>query len=265
MKPDISVVIPTFRRPATLVEAIGSVIRQAGVSAEVIVVDDCPEGSAREAVAGFGDAVRYLRMTVPSGGRPALVRNRGWPLARAELVHFLDDDDLVPEGHHAAALAAFAAAPSVGVVFGVVAPFAAAGADLSDETLYFARAAQRARLCSRLGPMLGFAAALFFRPTLLVCGAAIVRRACLPSLGGFDAALPIVEDVDFYARAIRRYGACFMETPALHYRIGPSLMHRPGQAAAISEAYRSMQARYRAEHGRVDYLALKSLSRLIMG
>ena len=48
---DVSVVIPTFRRPALLREAIASVRAQSGVAVELIVVDDSPEGSAA-AIAG---------------------------------------------------------------------------------------------------------------------------------------------------------------------------------------------------------------------
>jgi glycosyltransferase involved in cell wall biosynthesis len=41
---DVSVVIPTFRRRALLLEAILSVLRQPQVSIEIIVADDSPEG-----------------------------------------------------------------------------------------------------------------------------------------------------------------------------------------------------------------------------
>ena len=120
---DVSVVIPTFRRPALLREAIASVRAQTGVEVELIVVDDSPEGSAAAVAGEFADSVRYLRNPEPTGGFPSVVRNLGWPLARGRFVHFLDDDDLVPEGHYAAAIAAFEAHPGVGVVFGRIEPF----------------------------------------------------------------------------------------------------------------------------------------------
>ena len=124
MAPDISVVIPTFRRPDLLVEAIESVLRQKAAAIEIRVIDDCPLGSAREAVAPYLDrGVIYRRSPSPSGGRPALPRNLGLQDARAEIVHFLDDDDLAPEGFYADALEVFARKPGIGVIFGKVAPF----------------------------------------------------------------------------------------------------------------------------------------------
>src|SRR5260221_10766659 len=101
--PDVSVIVPTFRRPVQLKEAIASALAQSEVSLEVIVVDDSPEGSARAAVEGLGDArVRYLKHEPPSGGVPGRVRNAGWPLAQGRFVQFLDDDDRVAEGAHQA-------------------------------------------------------------------------------------------------------------------------------------------------------------------
>jgi hypothetical protein len=53
--------------------------------------------------------VRHLGSPELTGGFPSVVRNLGWPLARGRFVHFLDDEDLVPEGHYAGAIAAFEA------------------------------------------------------------------------------------------------------------------------------------------------------------
>ena len=68
--PDITVITATYRRPAQVQDALRSALGQTGVRIEVIVVDDCPDGSARTAVAELGDdRVQYLRMARPTGGR----------------------------------------------------------------------------------------------------------------------------------------------------------------------------------------------------
>ena len=264
-EPDISVVIPTFRRPRDLGQAIESVLRQRDVVAEVLVLDDCPDGSAEPVIARLADPhVRYLRRDTPSKGRPALVRNAAWPMISAPLVHFLDDDDLVPVGHYQRARAAFAAHPNIGVVFGRIEPFGDDNELLRREHSYFENAARRARACRRYGSMWGFAATMLFKPTLLVCGAALIRRDCLLQLDGFDPGLPLMEDVDFYARAIRRFGAHFLDEVALYYRIGPSLMRSEGVIPMIHGSYRMMRRRYRREWGFTNFCLLNGFARLCL-
>jgi glycosyltransferase involved in cell wall biosynthesis len=263
--PDISVIIPTYRRPAELDEALRSVLRQDGVTLELIVVDDSAEGSAESVVNALGDPrISYVRNRPPSGGRPAGPRNLGASLASGELVHFMDDDDHVPAGHYAEAAAFFRASPNVDVLFGRVLPFGADEAQVAAEAAYFADAARRARRCGRLGRIAGrwaFAASMLFRPAMLVCGAAILRRSCIAAIDGFDLGLPLVEDVDFYARAVRRFDVRFVDRPTLHYRIAPSMMHGPGRRDAIVASYRLMHARYRKEHGVADFFLLKTFAK----
>jgi glycosyltransferase involved in cell wall biosynthesis len=267
---DVSVVIPTFRRPALLREAIASVVAQKGAQVELIVVDDSAEGSAADVVAEFAGSARYVRNARPTGGFPSRVRNLGWPLARGRFVHFLDDDDLVPEGYYAAAKAAFAAEPQVGVVFGRVAPFGdASDAQMSHERAFFRSAARRAAICSRFGPRLGFAAGMIFNQALLVCGAALIRRPCVERLGGFDPEIQLGEDVDFFGRAMREFGARFLDREALHYRIGsPSLMHAPLLSEREIQNHlagaRRMAAKYRSERGSLEFYVMKGLSRLVL-
>ena len=82
MPVDFSVVIPTYRRTIELTEAIASVQAQTGVSWEMLVVDDSPEGGAETVVTGLGDArIGYIRNPRPTGGIPSAVRNLAWPRA----------------------------------------------------------------------------------------------------------------------------------------------------------------------------------------
>ncbi len=261
-RPDISVVIATCDRPHTVVDAVRSALDQDGATVEVIVVDDSVEHTAAGVIAAMGDCrVRYLTNWRSSGGRPAIPRNTGVALAKAGLIHFLDDDDLVAPGHYAAARAAFAAHPEIGVVFGTIEPFGEDAAEIERQRRYFALAQRRARRCARLRHRLAFTAAMLFGPTLLVCSAGMVRRADADAIGGFDTAMPLVEDVDFYMRAMRHGGVQFLDRPALRYRIGPSLMRQPGRDQMILESYRRSQARYREHYGPVEFMTLKLLAK----
>jgi GT2 family glycosyltransferase len=237
-------------------------LNQAGADVEVIVVDDSANHTAAEAVQNLGDhRVRYVVSKKPSNGRPALARNYGVSLARCPLVHFLDDDDLVPAGYYAAALAAFAEQPWLGVVFGTVEPFGDDPAEIARQRLYFARARRRALLCARLGHRWAFTAAMLFGPTVLVCSAGIIRREQVEAVGGFDASLPLVEDVDFYLRAIRHGGVRFLDRLALRYRVGPSLMRQANRDQMILDSYQRLQTRYHHQRGWMEFLTLKCLAK----
>jgi glycosyltransferase involved in cell wall biosynthesis len=268
---DFSVVIPTFRRPNELIEAINSVLRQQGVTIEVFVIDDSPEGSAEEIIRNIGDSrVIYLKNPNPTGGVPSLVRNIGWPLAKGTFVHFLDDDDLVTEGHYAAVKAAFTANSTIGLVFGRIEPFGdGPAAQLEHERQYFADAAQKSVLSRRFGSRFAFAGRMLFDRTLLVCSSSVIRRECVTRLGGFDPSIRLMEDAEFHVRAMRECGVLFLERTAIHYRVGsPSLMHSPNPTAAQKQGerlgHRQMQLKYRRERGAFEFYALALFTRTVL-
>lgn len=266
MAVDFSTIIPTFRRPAQLRAALESVLAQTGVALEIFVVDDSPEGSAREVVDAIGDLrVAYRQTPEPTGGRPSIVRNLALPEASGDYVHFLDDDDLVPEGHYLRVKKAFLDRPEVGMVFGRIAPFGDCSPEqMARERAYFGRAAQNAATWRRIGTRWGYVAEMLFGSTLLVCSSAVVRRACALRLNGFDPAIRLMEDADFNTRVMRAFGALYLDDIVLNYRIGsPSLMHDPHpdevQLAREREGRRLSRDRYRRERGAIEYYGLAAL------
>jgi glycosyltransferase involved in cell wall biosynthesis len=268
---DFSVVIPTYRRPGELIEAISSVLRQHDVSIEVFVIDDSPEGSAEKAVKGLSDSrIVYLKNPNPTGGVPSVVRNIGWPLASGTFVHFLDDDDIVTDGHYAAIKEAFAANPTIGLIFGRIEPFGnGPAAQLERERQYFADAAKKARVSGRFGSRFAFTGRMLFDKALLVCSSSVIRRECVARLGGFDPSIRLMEDADFHVRAMRECGALFLGRTAIHYRVGsPSLMHSPNptEAQKLGErlGHRQMQMKYRKKHGPLEFYGLALFTRTVL-
>jgi GT2 family glycosyltransferase len=268
---DVSIVIPTCHRNEQLSAAIASVQRQSAVALEIIVVDDSAEGAARSVVEGFGDPrITYLSTTKPTGGIPSVVRNLGWSHTVGTFVHFLDDDDIVPDGHYHRALEVFARRPDVGLVFGRVEPFGdCPPAQLLHERTYFEDAARRARSCQNIGTKRILAGQMLFANPLLVCSAGILRRTAVERVGGFDPQIRLMEDADFYLRVMRECGAACMDDTSLHYRIGfPSLMHaaKPSaeQIQAQHDGRRLMQAKYRARYGVAEFYLLAAVTRILM-
>ncbi len=256
----------TFRRTKTIVDAIQSILDQAGVRVEVLVVDDCPDGSAESTVLGIGDPrVRYLRNPRPSNGRPAIPRNFGWPLTNGAIIHFADDDDLVPEGLYAEAVAQFDRFPDIGLMFGSIKTFGEPSPTLIDEQALFDRAASRAVRLQKLGSARAFAANLLFRDLLFVGGSTLVRRHCVAALGGLPESLEILEDVTFLACATRLYGVRYLNRTSLYYRVGPSMMHSQRDLqGALNRSYREMQRHYRERFGMVDFYLLKIAARTVL-
>jgi glycosyltransferase involved in cell wall biosynthesis len=271
MPVNFSVVIPTFRRPGLLGDAISSALRQRGVSIEIIVIDDCPEGSAEDTARSFRDSrITYLKNPKPTGGFPSVVRNIGWPMAGGTFVHFLDDDDIVVEGHYAAVEAAFAANPTVGLVFGRIEPFGdGPPTQLDHERRYFADAARKAARSGRFGSRFAFAGRMLFDMTLLVCSSSIIRRECVAQVGGFDPSIRLMEDAEYHVRAMRECGVLFLDRPAIRYRIGASsLMHSPHPTEAQKHGerlgHRQMQAKYRKQRGALEFYALALFTRTVL-
>jgi glycosyltransferase involved in cell wall biosynthesis len=263
MPPDISVVIPTFRRPQELVDAVHSALAQTGFSIEVLVVDDSPEGSAREVISALRDPrVSYLKRAVPSGGSPALVRNHGWPLTSGRYVHFLDDDDRVAPGAYRALVSALENQPHKGMAFGRIQPICRDPKLQRHEERFFENAAFRARIGQRLGSRYWMLANLLFKNTLLACSAGMLRRSCLEALGGFDPKTGHFEDLDIYIRAIRRFGGVFVDQVVMFYQTGaPSLVHGLPDRQPVIAAYSAIHEKYRAEYGSLEFLSLKVFAR----
>jgi hypothetical protein len=111
---------------------------------------------------------------------------------------------------------------------------------------------------------------MFGRPWL-ICSSAFVRHRCFDEVYGFGQDILLGEDVEFYARAIRRCGALFLDRLSLRFRIsGNSLMHTTDMSASaraeeelkISDGIRRKQAKLRPELGPRFY-AWKACARII--
>src|SRR4051794_17787996 len=91
--PDVTVLVPTYRRPERLRRLLAAVVLQhAPFSWELLVVDNDADGSARTTV----EPVRLAGVSVRYVVEPALgavhARNRGIREAAGRVVAMLDDD-----------------------------------------------------------------------------------------------------------------------------------------------------------------------------
>lgn len=98
----VSIVIPTYGRPAYLKRAIESCLKQSYENLEILVVDDNnPDTDARKETESvmrdfFGNPkVTYLQHECNKNGSAA--RNTGWKASKGSFITFLDDDDILEE------------------------------------------------------------------------------------------------------------------------------------------------------------------------
>ena len=100
MKPDLSILIPTFARPAKIGACVAALARQSlpHERYEVIVGLDGPDPASVEAITRVWDGPEdSLIIDVAPHSGPSAVRNRMLARARADSVLFLNDD-VVPSG-----------------------------------------------------------------------------------------------------------------------------------------------------------------------
>jgi glycosyltransferase involved in cell wall biosynthesis len=90
--PEISVIIPTFRRSRLVPAAIDSVLRQTAVDLELLVVIDGPDPETQRALVSIADS-RLRIVQLPRQMGAAEARNQGIQNARGKWIAFLDDDD----------------------------------------------------------------------------------------------------------------------------------------------------------------------------
>lgn len=96
MKPNISVVIPTYQHASSLPGCLDSVLSQEGVTLEIIVVDDGSTDGTQKVLAPYAARGVRIIQQANAGANPA--RNRGLKEATGEFVIFCDADVVMKPG-----------------------------------------------------------------------------------------------------------------------------------------------------------------------
>jgi Glycosyl transferase family 2 len=122
--PRVSVVVPCYNYGHFLPSCVDSVLDQAGVEVEVLVIDDAsPDGSAAvaRAVAARDSRVRAICHEINKGH--IATYNEGLALIDGEFVVLLSADDLLAPGALRRATELMAAYPTVGLAYGFAVDF----------------------------------------------------------------------------------------------------------------------------------------------
>jgi glycosyltransferase involved in cell wall biosynthesis len=196
-EPLVTVIVAAYNGEKFLRETLESVFAQDYEPFEVVFVDDGSEDGTAEIARSF--PVRYVHQE--NQGLPA-ARNAGLALARGEYVAFLDDDDLLPPTKLAVQARYLSEHPEIGCVLG------------RQEWIF--EGIERPDLPR--DPIFGEEGGI-----QLVT--AMIRRAVLEELGGFDPTYRYAEDRDLFIR-MREHGVEIAVLPdlVLHKRLHGSNM-----------------------------------------
>ena len=218
--PSATVVVPTYNRAHLLPATLRSVLEQSLADFELLVLDDGSTDGTRAVVGAIGDPrVRYER--VAHTARLSRLRNLGARLARADLVAFLDSDDLWAPEKLERQLALLDAHPECGLCATDSQSFDEAG--LHDD-------------CDRLTTLLAdeatggvFVGSLFQRLIEarlgLLPSTIVVRRAAFDAVGGLDERLRM-GDSEFLVRLSHRTPAAVVLETLVYRRRHPGSMSR---------------------------------------
>lgn len=203
MKPLVSIVIPSFNAGRWLRPCVESALAQSWPEKEILVVDDGSTDGSLEVLRSFGDAIRMLER--PHQGAPS-ARNAGLAAARGEWVQFLDADDYLEPPKIEAQLAESAGAEADVLYSPVIV-----------ETWRDEKAADR--VIDPIDPESDLYER-WFTMQLPQTGAALWRAETLRKMGGWNEAMPCVQDHELYLRALQA-GLRFHATASSHavYRL----------------------------------------------
>jgi glycosyltransferase involved in cell wall biosynthesis len=183
----VSVIIPCYNAEKTLRACLESVFAQDHGRMEVVVVDDASTDSSPAIAREFG--CRLVEQ--PDNRGPSAARNAGVAASRGEVLFFLDSDVALAPAAIGNALAALAADPTCGCVYGVYAaePLIDDGSVERYRTLHLHHALSRG---------IGVTASAIF-------ALAAVPRRVFDEIGPFDENLRSAEDDDYSERLLTRY------------------------------------------------------------
>jgi glycosyltransferase involved in cell wall biosynthesis len=173
----LAVIIPVFNGAHHVRDARASIEAQQYPGLEVIVVDD---GSTDDTAAIVNEPGFATRVIHQENAGAAAARNRGIEASTADLIAFLDADDLWPAGKLALQVDALEQEPSLDVVLGRIKIVTLDGARMPD--LDFEDRDEHTVASVHLG-------------------GAVFRRRAFDRVGRFDESLRYSEDHDWFLRA----------------------------------------------------------------
>jgi glycosyltransferase involved in cell wall biosynthesis len=210
--PDVCVVIPAFNPGELLNKALESVFCQTLLPTEIVVVDD----GSDEDLSWIGAMYPRVRLIRQRRSGPSVARNRGIIATSAELIAFMDQDDLWSQDKLARQVESMAREPTAGLCYCDVVSFVGdqpqrRPAQSTNPILYFGD--------TSLGTSTAILRSMkHFADRFVVPSSVVLRREVLSSSGLLDPILPFSGDFDLLIRIGATYPVIHLPAELVYYR-----------------------------------------------
>lgn len=236
----ITCVIPTHARDDLLAIALASVLAQTYLPDAVVVVDDVGSPETQRLVRSYGDRATYLNAAGGENAGASRSRNLGASRAASTYLAFLDDDDRWEPSFLADCLAELTRSGSSLV--------AAWGAREVNGHLY--------PNSLSVEPGVTGNQALAHNPGVTGSNF-LVRRSVFEALGGFDAGLPVYNDLDFFVRFLLAGHAYGVVPKSLVIQTADGAGHLSSRGASRAAGIEKYIAKHRTQATRSQLRRLR--------
>jgi glycosyltransferase involved in cell wall biosynthesis len=202
IKPQVSVIIPTYNRGRVIKEAIDSVLAQDYTEFELIVVDDGSTDHTSDVLDSYRNVIKVLSQ---KNKGVSAARNRGIAEASGKFIAFLDSDDLWLPQKLSTQVEFFNKTPD---------------ALICQTEEVWIRKGLRVNPKKRHKKPSGMIFKLSLELCLVSPSAVMIKRSLFDRVGEFDETLPACEDYDLWLRISSRFPIYLVDTPLIIKRGG---------------------------------------------
>jgi glycosyltransferase involved in cell wall biosynthesis len=234
--PRVSVVVPCYNYGRFLDACVASVLSQAHVDVDVLIVDDAsPDGSGEVAAAIASSDPRVRVHRNPTNQGHIATYNIGFSQVDGEYVLLLSADDMLAPGALSRAVRLMESHPSVGFVYGWSIEF-------SDDGL-LPSARTRTRSWSVWNGMDWLEDNCRRGTNVIRSSDAVIRRSVIERVGGYREDLPHSGDHEWWMRAAQAADVGMVGgVDQLYYRVHGANMSRTTYASALTNLYETKKA-----------------------
>jgi glycosyltransferase involved in cell wall biosynthesis len=238
--PTVSVIMPAYNAEPFIPQALERLLNQTFRDVEVLVIDDGSQDQTAALVQAYGPPVDYIHQ--PHGG-VSRARNAGLRRATGQYIAFHDADDVWEPTKLEKQVAVLESRPEIGLCFTSV---LVVDRELSPMRVIHAR------------DYADFCEALLLYPSVVTgsCSSAMVRRDVVGAVGGFDPALSIAADWDYWLRLSRLTDFLPIHEPLVKYRQWEGSMSQ--NLALLEQELLRVLKKFYAGHPPEKYRRLKS-------